>query len=154
MTSAPGVVTFNFPDWISQYPEFSSVTTGQAQSYFNRATLMVDNTPSSPIADLFQRTVLLNMATAHFAFLFAPLNGQAPRASSVVGRLSSASEGSVSAQFGYSTAATDTEAFWNQSEYGAAFWAATLRYRTAVYIPPPRRNLLGSRFFGGNGRGF
>lgn len=129
------VVTFSYPEWLAQYPEFGGVTAGQAQSYFNRATLVCDNTPSSPITDLFQRTVLLNLATAHIAALFAAQNGQAPRA--LVGQINSASEGSVSVGTVYTEPTSDLQAWWNQTNYGAFFWASTVRYRTAFYVPPP-----------------
>lgn len=143
--------TFNYAQWLIQYPEFGSVTAQQAQDYFNRASFVV---PWDRIPDPLQQVITLNLATAHFAFLFAPLNGQAPRASSVVGRINSASEGSVSAQFSYTDPSTDSQAFWNQSEYGAALWVMTLPYRTAFYVPPLLRNPFGGRFNGGNGRGF
>lgn len=133
--SQPGVVTFSYPEWLVQYPEFAAVTQPQAQSYFNRATLYCDNTPCSPICDLFQRTVLLNMATAHMAKLFAGQNGQPPN--TLVGRINSASQGSVSVQAAYTEPTSDLQAFFNQTEYGAAFWAATTKYRTAFYVPPP-----------------
>jgi hypothetical protein len=133
---ADGVVTFDYTGWVTAYPEFGVVAQPQAQDFFNRATLYVDNTPSSPISDLTQRAILLNMATAHMAKLFALVNGQAP---GVVGRISSATEGSVSVQTVYAEPRTDVQAWWNQTTYGASFWAATLRYRAGFYVPPPRR---------------
>ena len=139
MTCVGGVVVFDYQSWISQYPEFvGSVSAPKAQSYFNRiAAAFVDNTPSSPIRDLTNRETLLYLAVSHFAFLFASINGQPPRGSNIVGRLSSATEGSVSADFEYVTPTTATEAFWNQSEYGAAYWIGTLSFRTAFYVPAP-----------------
>lgn len=135
------VVTFNYPEWLAQYPEFGSVTAGQAQGYFNRATLVCDNTPSSPIRDLCERTILLNLATAHVAKLFALANGQL--ANPIVGRIANASEGSVSVGTVYTTPSTDLEAWWDQTPYGAFFWASTTRYRTGFYVPPVRS---GARF--------
>jgi hypothetical protein len=135
MTVQQGVVIFNFPVWAAEYPEFSCVTQPQAQSYFNRACLLVDNTPCSPITDLFQRTVLLNMATAHIAALFAAQNGQAPRG--IVGRISDASEGSVSVSTSYTEPTSDLQAYWNQTSYGSQYWASTLKYRTGFFVPPP-----------------
>lgn len=151
MTQPCGVVTFNYAEWLVQYPEFGTVTQPQAQSYFNRGTLLCDNTPSSPITDLFQRTVLLNMVTAHIAKLFASVGGQPPN--SLVGRINSATQGSVSVQAAYTEPTSDLQAFFNQTEYGAAFWAATTRYRTGFYVPPPiganaNQNFLGFPNFG------
>lgn len=130
-----GVVTFSWAQWLLEYPEFGYVTQPQAQSFFNRATLLVDNTPCSPICDLLQRTILLNMATAHIAALFSSQNGQGPRG--VVGRISDASEGSVSVRTEYVAPKTDSQAYWNQTPYGAQYWAATLKYRTGFYAPSP-----------------
>ena len=136
MSSPPqnGVVVFNYAEWLVQYPEFASVQAPQAQYYFNRATMLCDNTPTSPICNLFQRTILLNAATAHFAALYGSLNGQAPRA--VVGRIGNAAEGSVSVGLEYKQPDTDTQAFWNQTSYGAFFWTGTLPFRTGFYAPP------------------
>jgi len=137
-----GVVVFDYAAWVSQYPEFASVSALQAQSFFNRVTIggMVDNTPSSVIQDTFERTILLNLAVSHMAFLFAPGPDGKPRGA--VGRVSAATEGSVNATLEYSVPATPTEAWWNQSPYGAEYYASTLRYRTATYFPPPRRPIL------------
>jgi hypothetical protein len=129
------VVTFDYSGWLAEYPEFGYVTAPQAQGYFNQATLYVDNTPSSQITDQSQLTLLLNMATAHIAELFAIKNGQSPRG--VVGRINSASQGSVSVQSVYTTPTSDLQAWFDQTSYGAAVWAATTRYRTGFYVPPP-----------------
>jgi hypothetical protein len=141
-----GVVVFDYSEWLNQYPEFAGVTVGQATSYFNRITYggLVDNTPTSVIQDLFQRTILLNLAVSHMAYLFAPSanNGQARQ---LVGRISGATEGSVSVQTEYKIPTSDLEAWWNQSPYGSEYYAATSRFRTAFYVPPPypRSSILG-----------
>lgn len=134
MTTPP--VTFSYANWIAQYPEFGYVTAGQAQGYFNQATLLVDNTACSPVQDASQLAILLNMATAHIAALFASQNGQGPRG--VVGRISNATQGSVSVQAEYTTPTSDMQAYWNQTPYGAQYYAATLKYRTGFYVPAPR----------------
>lgn len=143
-----GVVAFNYAEWVVQYPEFSYVSAGQAQSFFNRVTIggPVDNTPSSPFQDLFERTILLNLATAHMAFLFAPSSspGQ-PR--QLVGRINNATEGSVSVQTEYMVPSGDAlEAWWNQSPYGAEYYASTQRFRAAFYVPPARAGAFGGPF--------
>ncbi len=150
-----GVVVFNYPEWIVQYPEFAaSVTQPVAQSYFDRLTVggMVDNTPSSIIQDLSQRTTLLNLAVAHLADLSGSLN---PSRRGLVGRISDASQGSVSVRTEYSGNMSDTAAWWNQTSYGAQYYAFTLRFRTAFYIPNPnvvpRNSLWSGRLFGRRG---
>lgn len=129
-----GVVVFDYPAWLQAYPEFGNVLMGQAQQFFNRATLLCDNTPASPITNLFTRRLLLNAATAHFAYLFTP---DAAGNIRPVGRLSAATEGSVNLSLEYVTPSSATEAFWNQTQYGAYFWAASPPYRSFRYAPGP-----------------
>lgn len=129
-----GVVTFDYLAWSSRYPELAAwVGAPQAQAYFDEAALYCDNTPCSPIP-IWTRPMILGMATAHIAALNAPLNN-AP-SSPLVGRISNATEGSV-------TVATQNDyppgvaQWWQQTKYGAAWWAATVQYRTMHYSPPP-----------------
>lgn len=134
-----GVVTFSYADWSAHYPELaSSVSSATAQLYFYEAQLYCDNTPTSIITDASQpggeRELLLNMLTAHIAALNAPLNGQA--SSPIVGRISGATEGSVSVQT-QNDYPPGTVQWYQQTKYGAAFWAATTKYRSMTYVPGP-----------------
>jgi len=115
-------VTFDYSAWVARYPEFSSVLESTAAMYFSEATLYCDNSGQSRVTDESVRSVLLNMLTAHIAFIAA-------RDAGVVGRISSASEGSVSASFSGPTPGTGE--WFLQSKYGAAFWQATAQYRKA-----------------------
>jgi uncharacterized protein DUF4054 len=157
MTFAPGdgsVVVFNYPAWLVAYPAFGNVPIGQAQEFFNRACTLCDNTATSPIpnsAPTFLRTLMLNAATAHFAYLFTPDAAGNVRP---VGRMSAAAEGSVSLSLDYVTPQTATAAFWNQTQYGAYFWAASLPYRSFRYIPGIRTVAGVGGFFPGRRRGF
>jgi hypothetical protein len=134
-----GVVTFSFADWSSMYPELAaSVTQSQAQMYFYQAQLYCDNTPTSVITDTSQggeREILLNMMTAHVAALNASLNGQP--SSPLVGRISNASQGSVSVATQMDMSPGSAQ-WYNQTKYGAAYWAATAKYRTMRYVPGPQ----------------
>lgn len=133
-----GIVAFDYSAWATRYPELSaSVSQPLAQQYFNEAQLYCDNTACSPIRDDSlggQRSMLLNMVTAHIAALNAALNGQA--SSPLVGRISNAAEGSVSVQT-QNDYPPGTVQWWQQTKYGASFWAATAQYRTMRYIPGP-----------------
>lgn len=134
-----GVVVFDYSVWSARYPELAaSVMQPLAQSYFCEATLYCDNTPCSPISDLCQRALLLGMMTAHIAALNAPLNGEA--SSPLVGRISGATEGSVSVQTQNDYPA-GTVQWFQQTKYGAAFWAATAQFRTMHYVPAIVRNM-------------
>lgn len=136
--SQPGVAVFNSALFLARYPEFGSVNTDLLQNYFYEAQLYLNNTPCSIVCDVFIRLVLLNMLTAHIAFLGGALtaDGQ-PRP---VGRVSQATEGSVSATFEYTTPmAAGSGPWFNQTAYGAAFWQATTCYRGMHYSPQPTR---------------
>ena len=130
-----GVVTFDYAIWSARYPELAAlVSQPQAQAYFYEATLYCDNSPCSPVQDPTQLGVLLGMVTAHIAALNAALNGQP--SSPLVGRINSATEGSVSVQ-AQMDAAPGSAQWFNQTKYGAAFWQATVQYRSMRYVPGP-----------------
>lgn len=145
------VVVFDPAAFVARYPEFASVNPTVLGMYFAEATLYLDNTDCSRVTDPGQRALLLYMLTAHVAALNGSgVNGAG--ASGVVGRTSSASEGSVSASFEYAVANNGLEAFFQQTQYGAAFWAATARYRTAIYLAPQPFNPNPGYGFYGRGR--
>ena len=129
------VVAFNYTNWAATFPEFSTtVTEDQATNIlYPIATTFVRNDGGGPVSTAQIQTNLLNFVIAHRAFLFFGTNTQ-PSAQ-VVGRISSATEGSVSVQTDYGNNVGQQMAFWVQSKYGAAFWAMSAQYRTARYIP-------------------
>lgn len=130
-------VTFNYATWTARYPEFSDVSEPTAQAYFDEATIYHDNTGAGPVSDATRQLMLLNMLTAHIAFLYSGANGQG--ASPLVGRVSNASEGSVSVQAEMTSTPEALADFYKQSKYGLSYWNATAFMRTARYIPGPRR---------------
>jgi hypothetical protein len=150
-----GVVIFDPAKWLLAYPEFTCISADQANAYFDRATLILNNTACSPVCDLNQRSALLNLLTAHIAKLNFGSNGQP--ASGVVGRISQASEGSVSMSADMGPVTTNS-AWYLQTAYGAEYWQATAGYRTAVYLPGrsvnPTNQTYGVNGAWGNGPGF
>lgn len=121
-----------------RYPEFSAVSDVLLGLYFNEATLYLSNSDCSPVQNLTRRAMLLNMLVAHIAYLSGALNpGGASGGPAPVGRASSATEGSVSASLEY--AVPGTAAWFAQTQYGAAFWQATISLRSFRYIPEPTR---------------
>lgn len=137
MSGTANVVTFVFTDWIAEYPEFALVPLAQAQNYFNMACVQLNNTPASqiPLTDCagnLVRQPILYAATAHIAQLFWIPPGATP--SPLVGRISNASEGSVSVAVDMG-AQPMSAAWWNQTRYGAMAWMMTQPYRMARYAP-------------------
>jgi hypothetical protein len=132
-------VQFSYPAFVARYPEFASVSLAQAQEFFNEATIYHANDGGGPVSNATIQSALLNMVTAHISALYTqsqgdPSPGSAKDANSPVGRISNASEGSVSAAFDYGSSASDHKMFFCQTKYGASYWAATQQYRTARYL--------------------
>lgn len=140
-----GIVVFNAETFKVRYPEFSTIIDAVLSEYFAEATLYLNNTEKSRVCDVAQRSMLLNMIVAHIAALNRGINGQSP--SALVGRINSATEGSVSVTVDYGTV-SNTQAWYLQTRYGAAYWQATAQYRQAVYragysvSAPPTYNIV------------
>jgi len=128
------IVTFDAALFKTRYPEFASVADASLQACFDEAGLYLSNADASPVQDITRRAMLLNMVTAHIATLGGVLNADGKP--SPVGRVSSASEGSVSASFDY-TLPAGSGLWFSQTQYGAAFWQATLPYRSFQYVSCP-----------------
>jgi len=129
------VVSFDYAAWLARFPEFSAVPEPTATDYFDEAGLYVNNTDGSYVTDLGVRRRLLFLVTAHLAALYSGVGGQP--ASPLVGRVTNATEGSVSVGVDAGPV-TASQAWWMQTKYGAAFWQASLRFRTMRYVPAPQ----------------
>jgi hypothetical protein len=144
------IVQFSYAQWIANplYSGFAAtVDSSHAQSYFDIATTIHRNDGGGPINDATQQLNLLNMLVGHLAALFAPpAPGQQP--STIVGRISSASQGSVSVQAAYSNNVTEQMAFFVQTKFGALYWVATAPFRTMRYIPNKNRGVVGPPWLG------
>jgi Protein of unknown function (DUF4054) len=158
MTTPP--VTFNFATWTASFPEFSALSSAQGQAYFNDACLICANSATNPINCDGNLPALLYWLTSHFAWLKCPKDGNGNPAatgtiaSQLVGRISSAQEGSVNVQTEWTGGDGEAlEAFLIQTKYGATYWAATAQYRTARYLARPTR-VAGPGFLLGGGFGW
>jgi hypothetical protein len=143
------VVVFNYntpttppapPPWATMFPELAQTVTQQvATEYFAAACYLCDNTDCGPVpagAPAYQRDTFLNYITAHLAALFSPI-GNAPNASPLVGRISNATEGSVSVEAQLVNNPSDQMAFFMQTKYGLMYWTMSGAYRTGIYVPGP-----------------
>ena len=138
-----GVVTFNWDTFVAQYPEFAGCAAPQGKGWFNRATLQFANDSCNPAFNDGNMEALLYLLTAHIGWLTAPRdpNGNpaatgAP-APAVVGRISSASQGSVSVQTEWNGGGTPSEDYYTQTRYGIEYWQATAKYRSFGYAAQP-----------------
>lgn len=142
------IVTFDYAQWIAIYPEFTAaVSAPQAQEYFNLATSIHRNDGGGPVTAPAQQLSLLNMVTAHIASMFAPPAAGQP-SSGIVGRINSATQGSVSVQAAYSNSVSEQMAWFVQTRYGAMYWTASAPFRTARYVPNKNPGVVGPRSFG------
>jgi hypothetical protein len=135
------VVSFDWAGFQAMFPEMEAIGETLAETYFQIATTIHRNDGGGPIGNATLQARLLNMLIAHIAQLYAPRDAAGNVASSgsspppnVTGRVSSASEGSVSvtteALKGFETA----EASWlSQTRYGQLYWVATSSFRTMRY---------------------
>ena len=131
----PGIVVFDYADWIAAYPSFATVPQAVIAANFVAATLMLENSCCSVVSDAPTRELLLYLLTAHITALLNGVNGQPPQG--VVGRISNATEGAVSVAVAYSSSVSQSEAYFTQTPWGAQFWQSTLPFRSARYVPGP-----------------
>lgn len=144
--SGTGIVVFDYAAWALLFPTLAtSIDEPTAQAYFDSATLFLDNTPASQVWNLTKRALVLNYLTAHVAQLFGTVNGQPP--SPLVGKISQATEGSVSVTVDWP--ATANNAWWLQTPYGAFAWQALAPWRTALYVAAPQIPLAAQSYPGG-----
>lgn len=134
------VVSFNPAVFLARYPEFTTAYNANPalyQSYFAEAGLYMNNTSLSVVQNVNNLSLFLNMLTAHIAYLAGQLSADGQ--TRPVGRVSQAAEGSVSATFEDVQPTPGSGAWFQQSQYGIAFWQATTCYRGMQYYPQPTR---------------
>jgi hypothetical protein len=126
------VATFDYGSWSAQYPDLvPTVSSAQAQAYWNIAVLYHRNDGGGPISDVTMQQTLLNMVTAHIAMLRSS-DSQGNPPPTLVGRIASASEGSVSASTDYPV--SPSGAWFNQTQPGAMYWELTSSFRSFRYV--------------------
>lgn len=127
------IVVLDIAKFLAMFPEFSNVTDAQLPFLFYQATDYLNNSECSLVEDAVKRERLLYLLMAHLAYMrYGDANGNG--GTGLVGRLSSATEGSVSV----SSDAGQVEfryMWYTQSPYGMDYWQATKVYRMANYYP-------------------
>lgn len=125
------IVVLDIPKFRAMFPEFSNVTDAQLPYLFDQATDYLNNSECSLVEDAVKRERLLYLLMAHLAYMrYGDANGNG--GTGLVGRLSSATEGSASV----SSEAGQVEfryMWYTQSPYGMDYWQATKVYRMANY---------------------
>jgi hypothetical protein len=135
------VINFTYAQWTAIYPQFATTVSESAfdLTVYPLAQQYCRNDGLGPVSTAQVQTNLLGLMCSHVAQLLFGSSTQS--LSPLVGRVSDASEGSVSVRTEMPPAGNPTQAWLYQTQYGAMFWAASSAYRTARYIPAPRRNI-------------
>ncbi|MFW5410782.1 DUF4054 domain-containing protein [Pectobacterium brasiliense] len=127
------IVVLDIAKFRAMFPEFSNVDDALIPFLFDPATDYLNNSEYSLVDDAVKRERLLYLLMAHIAYMRYGDNRKRG-GSGMVGRIASATEGSVSVstdlgpiEFRY--------AWYTQSPYGMDFWQATKVYRMAQYYP-------------------
>lgn len=127
------IVVFDPVAFKAAYPEFVAISDARCTIMFDMAAqAILDNTDNSPVMALDYRTQLFWLLVAHVLTLFAvaPDGSERP-----VGRVDSATEGTVSVGFAYELPAGSAMAAWfNQTKYGALYWMMTAQFRSMKYF--------------------
>lgn len=128
------VVTFDPTAFKAEYPEFSAVSDARATAMFTLASQsLLDNTDNSPVMDANFRLQLFYMLVAHLLTIL----GGAPTmpTNTPPGRISTATEGTVTAAFEYILPAGSAMVPWFvQTKYGAMYWTMTAPFRSMQYM--------------------
>src|SRR5262249_32484280 len=100
-----------------------------------------DNTGAGPVTDATLQLNYLNMLTAHIGWLLAPRGADGNPAAAgkpaptLVGRISNASQGSVSVGVEWPTSGNPSVAWSLQTPAGGFYGQATAGFRTMQYSP-------------------
>jgi hypothetical protein len=150
-------VIYSYETWVSMFPIFAPLSSDQGNGYFIRATTsIVGNAYSNPAWGDGKLPGMIYLATSHIAWLSCAKDangnpsatGTAP--SPLVGRISSAAEGSVNVSTEWTVGGTQTQldAYLQQTPFGVELLAALAVYRTARYLPNRRPVVLGGVYPG------
>ena len=144
----PPAVTFDYSQWMQWFPDFVNVGEPFAQGCFFRASQLCQNNALSPVVvaalgDVTQLRYFLNLLTCHICWLNAPqINGVpntgagAAPGSPIVGRISQATEGSVTVVTELATGnMPQGMAYYAQTKWGLEYWQASAAYRQGPYVP-------------------
>ncbi len=143
-------VVFDPVAFVAEYPEFTPVTNPRMQTMFDIAQQsLLDNTDNSPVMDIPYRTQLFYMLVAHLLTIYKAVPTQGQGNSRPPGRISTATEGTVTSGFEYNMPTGSGMAAWYiQTPYGAMFWTATAQFRSAIYMQAGSSGIGYARAFG------
>lgn len=123
-----GVVVFDPAEFRDLYPSVKG-TDAQLEMHFKFAVWLLGNNECSLVKDLDMRKHFLYLLVAHMA----TLDQRTEEGNSVVGRVSSATEGTVSIGLDYGEM-NDNARWYLQTPYGAKYWQMMKQFRSMLYL--------------------
>lgn len=137
-----GEAVFDWNIWAARYPELVNAATNPVSEFmaagdWQEAGLYLANCCMSMVWPVAKRALILGMITAHIAALKMRAANSGDPTGGIVGRISTASEGSVSVSAELALL-PGSAAWWAQTAYGLSAWQALAPYRTAAYIAAPQ----------------
>jgi hypothetical protein len=134
-------LAFEYDAFIAAFPGFTGTPGPVAAAQWDMANLYFANDATNPAVTRGAVVMrqLLNLVTAHLLTLlgYPVTGGGSGKPAGMVGRISSASEGSVSVSAEWKGSGSPSEEWWLMTQYGAMFWQATAQFRTMRYVPNP-----------------
>ncbi len=121
-------VVFDAVRYRAAYPEVQA-TDDQLAIWFAQAESLLNNTDCSMVGNLKEREMLLWLLVRHFGALH-----ERAAQGGLVGRIASATEGSVSVSADMSGIGANAVWFM-QTPFGASYWQLTAKYRRFRYVP-------------------
>lgn len=123
------VVVLDIPRFRELYPEISDDTPDtKIEFWFLQAETIINNTDCSIIKNAKEREILLYLLMRHFSAL-----DERSAQGGLVGRISSATEGSVSVSADMG-GISGKAAWFTQTPWGANYWQMTAKYRAFRYV--------------------
>lgn len=134
-----GVVVFEPAAFKVLYAQFVAVSDATLTFFFDLATLILNNSCRSIVADGVMRERLLNLLVAHIATLQPTATGGGGGSGpALAGVISSATEGTVSVDAVWLSQVSQSMAWFIQTQYGALFWQLTSPFRSFRSVPAPQ----------------
>ena len=128
-------VTFISAQFRIDFPTFAGLTDAQLNGIILPiAQIYCRNDGGGPVTLASTQTALLNLMVAHVATLLFGPDGATP--TTLVGRIASAGQGSVNVSTEFPV--TQSEKWFTQTQWGAAYLQAVAAYRSMTYIPKTR----------------
>lgn len=137
-------VVFDVTEFRESYPKIA-LTDKQLELSFEQATMILNKSNRGAVKmPIEKRKILLYLLVAHLATLQSRIDD----GNDAVGKVTSASEGSVSVSLDAGQASLNTT-FFQQTQYGAMYLSLTAKYRSFLYtmgfMSMPVRRYRGNR---------